>query len=207
MREAQINLYNTDCIEGMKEFPDNYFHLAIVDPPYGIGDFASGSRNPKISKTKILDWNLKIPDKKYFKELFRVSKNQIIWGANYYPDLIGGRIVWYKHVKAPNMSKCEIAYTSKHKKVEYIDLIWQNINRKETIIHPCQKPVSLYIWLLEKYTKSNNERILDTHLGSGSIVIAADKLGFDLWGYELDKDYYEGAVNRLTEHRKQLRLF
>ena len=201
-----INLYNMDCMEAMSKAPNDYWDLAICDPPYGIGDFASGSRNPQISKSKILDWNLSIPDKEYFKELFRVSRNQIIWGANYYPNLIGGRIVWYKHVKAPNMSKCEIAYTSKHKKVEYIDLIWQNINRKEAIIHPCQKPVALYTNLLNRYAKTG-DRILDTHLGSGSIALACHDMGFHLDGFEIDQEYFQAASKRLKNHQRQLKLF
>jgi len=211
MREAQINLYNTDCMEGMKEFPDNYFHLAIVDPPYGIGmsKGAGETRGENRNKKKDLyipkDWDSSRPDKAYFDELRRVSKNQIIWGGNYFADLLPasrGWIYWRK-LMGGNYSHGELAYTSFDK------ILLEFTKRSESggRIHPTQKPESLYIWLLQNYTKSNNERILDTHLGSGSIAIAADKLGFDLWGYELDKDYYEGAVNRLSEHRKQLRLF
>ena len=213
MREAQINLYNTDCMEGMKEFPDNYFHLAIVDPPYGIGDFWKGgdtTAQHKINKLrkKEKSWNNETPKQSYWLELRRVSKNQIIWGWNYYTEFLGNSnslIYWHKKMGAPNYSDGELAFTTfKHNIKTFVyPLAKDNKNRT----HPCQKPIALYIWLLENYTKSNKERILDTHLGSGSIAIAADKLGFDLWGYELDKDYYEGAVNRLSEHRKQLRLF
>jgi len=241
MKEAQINLYNTDCMEGMKEFPDNYFHLAIVDPPYSItnsrkkGMSAYRGPNSKSSRKKGFatkntekheypqlyeskDWDMNRPDKAYFDELRRVSKNQIIWGGNYFADLLPasrGWVYWYKnrfHRNFNRFSDGELAYTSFDKILKQVDIPWiglgyLNNEIGEKKIHPTQKPIALYIWLLEKYTKSNNERILDTHLGSGSIAIAADKLGFDLWGYELDKDYYEGAVNRLSEHRKQLRLF
>jgi site-specific DNA-methyltransferase (adenine-specific) len=201
-----IQLYNQDCMEAMSKMKDNEFDLAIVDPPYGIGDFASGKRNKDINNKKILSWNKFIPTKNYFEELKRVSKNQIIWGCNYYPNLQGGRIIWYKHVKVPNFSKCEIAYCSMFQKVEYIDLIWQNINRNEHIIHPCQKPSSLYKILLDKFSKKG-WKILDTHLGSGSSAIAAHDMGYDFVGYELDNEYFLAAQKRLTEHQKQLKLF
>ena len=155
---------------------------------------------------KPVQWNDNPPPKKYFDELQRVSKHRIIWGANYYKNLIGGRIVWYKHQRHPNMSKCEIAFCSLHSKVEYIDLIWQNVNRKEAIIHPCQKPIKLYTWLLDKYAKQG-WKILDTHLGSGSSAIAAHDMGYEFHGYELDKEYFEAASKRLKEHQKQLQLF
>ena len=155
-----VQLFNRDCMEAMAEMPDNLYDLAIVDPPYGIGNFIH-DKDPR----KVPTWNNDIPNALYFKHLKRVSRHQIIWGANYYPDMQGGRIIWYKHVRHPNMSKCEIAYCSLWNKVEYIDLIWQNVNRKEAIIHPCQKPVALYKWLLSKYAKKGWV-ILDTHLGS-----------------------------------------
>ena len=201
-----INLYNMDCMEAMKKAPDNHWDLAICDPPYGIGSFASGKRNKNICNDKIMEWNSSVPKPEYFSELRRVSKHQIIWGANYYPHLVGGRIVWYKRVRAPNMSKCEIAYTSRHQKVEYIDLIWQNINRKETIIHPCQKPASLYSILLNRYAK-DGDRILDTHLGSGSIAIACHDMGFHLDGFEIDQEYFDAASKRLQNHQRQMKLF
>ena len=239
MREAQINLYNADCMEGMKEFPDNYFHLAIVDPPYSITTkgnkgmsnylgpysnsakehgFKSYDKNTYKRLYPEKTWDNNRPDKSYFDELRRVSKNQIIWGGNYFADLLPasrGWIYWFKNRFHRNFNRFadgELAYTSFDKNLKQVDIPWiglgyLNNETGEKKIHPTQKPVFLYIWLLENYTKSNKERILDTHLGSGSIAIAADKLGFDLWGYELDKDYYEGAVNRLSEHRKQLRLF
>lgn len=241
MRNSKISLYNTDCMVAMKDFPDNYFNLAIVDPPYSItnsrkkgmsayrGPNSKSSRKkgfatkntekheyPELYKPK--SWDESRPDRAYFDELRRVSKNQIIWGGNYFADLLTasrGWIYWYKnrfHRNFNRFSDGELAYTSFDKILKQVDIPWIglgyiNNEMKEKKIHPTQKPVALYIWLLENYTKSNNERILDTHLGSGSIAIAADKLGFDLWGYELDEDYYEGATNRLSEHRKQLKLF
>jgi len=199
-----------DCMEAMSNAPDNHWDLAICDPPYGIEDWAHSSTEPKEERRKkrlkTQKWNNSIPSIEYFTELGRVSKHQIIWGANYYPNLVGGMIVWYKHVRAPNMSKCEIAYTSKHQKVEYIDLIWQNINRKEPIIHPCQKPISLYSILLNRYAKTG-DRILDTHLGSGSIALACHDMGFHLDGFEIDKEYFEAASKRLKNHQRQLKLF
>ena len=198
-----IHLYNKDCMEAMASMEDNQFDLAIVDPPYGIGNFVMQSHE---TNQKPVQWNDNPPPKKYFDELQRVSKHRIIWGANYYKNLIGGRIVWYKHQRHPNMSKCEIAFCSLHSKVEYIDLIWQNVNRKEAIIHPCQKPIKLYTWLLDKYAQKG-WKILDTHLGSGSSAIAAHDLGYEFHGYELDEEYFEAASKRLKEHQKQLQLF
>ena len=198
-----IHLYNKDCMEAMASMEDNQFDLAIVDPPYGIGNFVMQSHE---TNQKPVQWNDNPPPKKYFDELQRVSKHRIIWGANYYKNLIGGRIVWYKHQRHPNMSKCEIAFCSLHSKVEYIDLIWQNVNRKEAIIHPCQKPIKLYTWLLDKYAQKG-WKILDTHLGSGSSAIAAHDMGYEFHGYELDEEYYEAASKRLKEHQKQLQLF
>ena len=200
-----IHIYNQDCMEAMASMQDNQFDLAIVDPPYGIGDFASGKRKTTVNNKKIMEWNHCIPSEKYFDTLQRISKHQIIWGANYYPNLMGGRIVWYKHVKVPNFSKCEIAYSSFHKKVEYVDIVWQNVNRKEPIIHPCQKPVALYTWILDKYAKKD-WKILDTHLGSGSSAIAAHNMGYEFHGYELDKEYFLAAKERLENHQRQLKL-
>lgn len=198
-----IRLYNQDCLEAMRGMKDNEFELAIVDPPYGIGNFVMQSHE---TNQKPVKWNDSTPTKEYFCNLKRVSKNQIIWGCNYYPNMIGGRIVWYKHVRHPNMSKCEIAYCSLFQKVEYIDIIWQNVNRKEKIIHPCQKPRSLYIHLMQKYAQPG-DKILDTHLGSGSSSLAAHDLGFDFVGYELDTEYYNKAQERLRQHQRQLSLF
>ncbi len=149
-----------------------------------------------------------MPSHNYFKELNRVSKEQIIWGANYFNCFSekGGAIIWNKGVKIEsNMSMCEIASYSKFKKVTYVDIKWQNLNRCETTIHPCQKPVKLYEWLLMNFAKKG-DKILDTHLGSGSIAIAAHKLNYDLVGCEINKEYYQSAVERLNNHKLQLKL-
>jgi site-specific DNA-methyltransferase (adenine-specific) len=221
-----INITNEDNMELMSRYEDNHFDLAIVDPPYGIGDWVSKYRNDNKIKTyksgnkkgtkhkrtttkwKKINWNNNIPNKKYFNELNRVSKEQIVWGANYYNcfSINGGAIIWNKKVnEKSNMSVCEIASYSKHKKVSYYEGIWQNVNRTENIIHPCQKPVKLYEWLLMNFAKEG-DKILDTYLGSGSIAIACHNLGYNLTACELDKEYYEAAMKRLQEHQSQLRI-
>jgi len=193
-------------MEAMKEMSDNQFDLAIVDPPYGIGNFVQQTGNKRGKK---VNWNDKIPNKEYFTELERVSKEQIIWGANYYNcfNNKGGAIIWNKGVKREtNFSVCEIASYSRLKRVDYIEIKWQNLNRDEKTIHPCQKPVKLYEWLLMNYAKEG-DKILDTHLGSGSIAIACHNLGYEFTGYEIDKDYYECAIKRIEQHKSQQRLF
>jgi site-specific DNA-methyltransferase (adenine-specific) len=193
-------------MEYMKGLDDNSFDLAIVDPPYGVGEFCmtSGDGGSKWGKKWNQDWNKSTPSAEYFYELRRVSVNRVIWGANYYNSFSdkGGAIVWYKSVRHPNMSKCEIASVSSHKKVEYIDIVWQNVNRPTSPIHPCEKPVKLYEWLLKNYAKEG-DRILDTHLGSGSSAIAAHYGGFDFVGTEIDKDYYESACRRFDNETAQ----
>ena len=219
-----INLHNIDCMEALKEMQDNEFDLAIVDPPYGIGasEMNMGTGKKKWKKGK--KWDKNIPKKEYFTELKRVSRNQIIWGVNYFEGnkLAGGRIIWNKLGKnigrrnpAPSFSECEIAFTSFHKTIKmysytYIgnvqgndyQILWSNTNK----IHPTQKPVALYEFLLMTYAKEG-DKILDTHLGSGSIAIACHNLGFDLEGYELDKEYFEAASKRLKQHQQQLTIF
>ena len=208
-----IEIYNEDCMEAMKHMEDNQFDLAIVDPPYGIGNFIPQNNAPRQKKVdKAVEWNDDIPNKQYFKELQRVSKNQIIWGANYYNCFSNGKgaIVWYKGGNnTKNMSDCEIASCSQQKKIDYIKIyIEKGFLAKgiHTRIHPCQKPIKLYEWLLINYAKKK-DKILDTHLGSGSIAIACHNLGYDLVGYEIDKEYYESALKRYNEHIKQLTLF
>ena len=200
----EINLYNKDCVEALKEMQDNQFDLAIVDPPYGIGNFVQTN-----NRGEAITWNDNIPNKQYFKELERVSKEQIIWGANYYNcfNNKGGAIIWNKGVKREtNFSVCEIASYSRLKRVDYVNMIWQNLNRNEITIHPCQKPIRLYEWILMNYAKEG-DKILDTHIGSGSIAIACDNLGYDLEGYELDKEYFEAASKRLKQHQQQIKMF
>ena len=198
--------YNIDCMEYMKTLPDKAFELCICDPPYGIGDFVQTSGNVRGEAVK---WNDHTPTSDYFAELRRVSKEQIIWGANYYNSFSknGGAIVWYKHTPPEtNLSECEIASYSRLKRVAFVDLIWQNVNRCEETIHPCQKPVALYEWLLTHYAKPG-DKILDTHLGSGSSRIACYNLGFDFVGCEIDKDYFDAQEKRFAAHAAQTSLF
>ena len=216
-----INLYNGDCLEAMVNFKDNQFDLAIVDPPYGI-DVGNDERQGKkfrASATKRKNygkksWDIDIPKKQYFIELKRVSKHQIIWGVNYYNyDLFyGGRLYWDK-VTAENYTNSdgELAYCSKINSIKSYKFMWNgmlqgDMKNKEQRIHPTQKPVKLYEWLLMNYAKEG-DKILDTHLGSGSIAIACHNLGYDLTGYELDKDYFEAATKRLKQHQSQIRMF
>ena len=202
-----INLHNIDCMTALKEMSDNEFDLAIVDPPYGIG---GGSNTKKMN----VDWDNTLPTKKYFDELCRVSKNQIIWGGNYMckkiPFYSNHTIIWDKENGDSFMSDGEIAFTSiKKQTIKFFRLFWMSNMMKakeKPLIHPTQKPIQLYEWLLINYAKEG-DRILDTHLGSGSIAIACHNLGFDLEGYELDKDYFEAATKRLKNHQAQKRLF
>lgn len=208
-----IQLFNGDCLEAMKKMKDNEFDLAIVDPPYGInrsGQTKITCKKPKHNRKYFENkqWDSSTPNEDYFNELFRVSKNQVIWGANYFTQYIPrsmGWIVWDKGQYDLSMSDGELAFSSFERALRIF-----NKNRsalaKEGTIHPTQKPVALYTWLLDKYAKPG-DLILDTHLGSGSIAIACHNLGFDLVGYELDQDYFQAAKHRLEEHQKQLRLF
>ena len=200
-----INLHNKDCLLALEEFKDNQFNLAIVDPPYGLGNRTTNGGSLKNTSTRWKNhkWDNQIPSKEYFIELQRVSKNQIIWGGNYFP-LCKYRcvLVWHKDIYVPTMSEVEIAYTSFEKPSKFFKTTCIDKNR----IHPTQKPVKLYEWLLTNYAKEG-DKILDTHLGSGSIAIACHNLGFDLEGYELDKEYFEAAKKRLNQHTDQQRLF
>ena len=209
-----INITNEDNMDLMARYEDNYFDLAIVDPPYGI-DLANmnmgAGKSKKASKIqnrkwKPKDWDKNTPTKEYFDELFRISKNQIVWGGNYFelPPCYG-YVIWDKEIpEGLSFSDCEMAWHSFKKAPKmfrysaYLD--------KKSKFHPTQKPVKLYEWLLSKYAKEG-DKILDTHLGSGSIAIACHNLKFDLTACELDKDYYNAAMKRLSDHQKQLRMF
>ena len=204
-----IDLRHLDCMEYLATCEDNAFELAIVDPPYGIiqSGGKKGGTNPKLKNRaytngSIDKWDQK-PKKKYFTELFRVSKNQIIWGGNYF-QLPPTRCVifWDKQQPWESYSKGELAWTSFSNPAN----LFRFDNRYKGKIHPTQKPVKLYEWLLMNYAK-DGDRILDTHLGSGSIAIACHNLGYDLVGCELDEDYYKGACERLNKHKRQLRMF
>ena len=212
-KEPISEVFLTDCMEYMKNIPNNYFDIAIVDPPYGI-DVANDLRNgikfekaaAKRADYEKKDWDKNVPTKEYFVELFRISKNQIIWGVNYYPYdfLTGGRIFWNKDVPEDySKSKGELAYKSFGYGVDYVKITWhgmiqENMKDKEVRIHPTQKPIQLYNWLLKKYGKAG-DKIFDSHMGSQSSRIAAYDLGFDFYGTELDKEYFDQGNKRFND--------
>lgn len=213
MKYELNRLYNMDCMEAMKEIPDKFFELAIVDPPYGIGidgqkqSFCKNAKhNRKHHDSK--GWDANSPNREYFNELFRVSKNQIIWGANYFVDSLSqghkGWIVWDKGQHGLTMSDCEIAFSSFDVPTRVVV-----INRVALLvdgtIHPTQKPVKLYEWLLKNYAKQG-DKILDTHVGSASSLIACYNMGFDYMGFEIDADYYKAAQERINAVQSQMRL-
>lgn len=201
----KINITNEDCMELLKRTPDKFYDLAICDPPYGIGDKFKGGKSGKMQFNEVVDkgWDC-VPSQDYFKELFRVSKNQIIWGGNYF-DLPPTRcfIVWDKCISDDfTLAMAELAWTSFDKLAK----IFKYSVPKDGKIHPTQKPVKLYKWILDKYAKQG-DKILDTHLGSGSIAIACHDYGFELTACELDTEYYEKAIQRIKNHVAQQKLF
>lgn len=215
----RITITNEDNMELMKRYPDNYFELAIVDPPYGIGmdrtiGIGIGKKKgfTKKKEYKQKKWDKSTPDQEYFNELFRVSKNQIIWGANYFTKqlpVIKNYIFWYKKGQSVDnkFNDGEMAYASLGR-TRMIDIWWNGvgvINSRENKIHPTQKPVKLYEWLLDNYAKEG-DKILDTHLGSGSIAIACHNRKFELTACELDKDYFEASIKRIQNHINQLTI-
>ncbi len=213
-------LYNMDCMEGMKQFPDKYFELAIVDPPYGIGE--DGSKNHSRSMLAVSKnyksfhgKDLEAPSIEYFQELKRVSKNQIIWGANHFISKIpydsSCWIVWDKDNGNNDFADCELAYTSfktavRKFKYKWHGMLQENMKNKEQRIHPTQKPVALYKWLLKNYAKKG-DKILDTHVGSASSLIACYQMNFDYIGFEIDKEYFEKAQKRMADEMAQISLF
>ena len=213
-----IELFNMDCMEYMADLPDKAFDLAIVDPPYGIAE--DGYRENNRSKLAVSTnyhkalWDQAKPSQKYFRELERISQNQIVWGGNHLADLIGHFspcwLVWDKD-NSGNFADCELAYTSFTTAVRKFTYRWngmlqQDMTNKETRIHPTQKPKALYRWILENYAEPG-QRILDTHLGSGSSAIAAHYFGCDFVGTELDPDYYAAAVERFDNETAQAAMF
>lgn len=226
--------YNMDCMQGMKEFPDKYFDLAIVDTPYGRKEHGGRNRSGYVrqkngSKIFVKDgkygnrnWDNEPPSEEYFNELIRVSKNQIIWGCNYFDyPLIGGRIIWDKCNDGSDQSDAEIAYCSMNDRVDIVRYMWRGMfqgksitegttqqgNKKlnEKRIHPTQKPVALYEWLLNRYAKPN-DIILDTHAGSASSLIACYNTNHKFVGFELDEYYYKVSKQRLDTEMAQMRL-
>lgn len=244
-----IELHNIDCMEGMKQYPDKHFDLAICDPPYGIGEDGRShvgriykkdgtaivkidKRNGSVIKVKPQKYKLssgyddKHPTPEYFNQLFRVSKFVIIWGENYMSfyqkEKQSGRIIWDKVNGGSDQSDAEIAFTNCHDSVRIVKYMWSGMlqgkslsephisqgdrSKCERRIHPNHKPILLYKWLLTNYAKPG-DKILDTHLGSGSIALACHELKFDLVGYEIDKDYFDAAQNRLKNFQMQATLF
>ena len=227
VEKAQISIYNEDCLQALKAMADKQFDLAIVDPPYGIGASADsrlgGSYTVNLGgvKKKVAakaytpkDWDFSKPTIEYWNELKRVSKNQIVWGGNYFASNLEDTpcwLVWNKRNGENNNADCEIAWTSFKTAVRMFDWKWngmlqQNMKNKEERIHPTQKPVALYKWILENYAEKGS-KILDTHLGSGSIAIACWDMGYDLTAYEVDKEYYDNACKRLETHKAQLTIW
>ena len=198
-----MKITNEDNMQLMARYEDNHFDLAIVDPPYGIDINKSGRLGHYGGKGK--KWDNETPNKEYFKELQRVSKNQIIWGGNYF-DLPPTRcfLIWDKQQpEGVSFASCEYSWTSFDKSAKTFYMRPQNADNIR--IHPTQKPVKLYEWLLMNYAKEG-DKILDTHLGSGSIALACHNLGYDLTACELDKEYYEAGLKRLEQHQSQLRI-
>lgn len=209
---ASSTVFNEDCIGGMKRFNDNYFDLAIVDPPFGIGQNWAKDKNSKHYKHRN-DFNNTKPGKEYFEELFRVSKNQIIWGCNYYWNFLppsNNLIYWRKGKDAKKQlgSAGELAWTSfsKYPLLEY-DFMWNGccVCERTTKIHPHQKPVKLYEQCLIDFAKPG-DKVLDTHTGSGSSRIACELRGFDFVGFELNEGYFLKQEKRYAQHLSQLRL-
>lgn len=211
---------NLDCMEGMKRYGDKHFSLAICDPPYGIGE--NGAKNQTRSNLAISKKYKSFagndtdpPSQTYFKELIRISRNQIIFGANHFISRIpidsSCWIVWDKKNGNTDFADCELAWTSFKTAVRKFEFMWHgmlqgDMSNKEIRIHPTQKPIKLYKWLLHNYAKQG-DLILDTHVGSASSLIACYDMGFDAVGFELDKDYYEASKKRLNDFMAQGRLF
>jgi site-specific DNA-methyltransferase (adenine-specific) len=215
---ALSEVYLVDCVQGLRYYPDNYFDLAVVDPPYGIGLVKTEAGNWGIRKEKKesikknSDWDFAKPTKEYIVELFRVSKNQIMWGANNYIDVVPYNsscwLVWDKVNGGSYFADCELAWTSFETATRKITKQWfgANSHREGKRIHNTQKPVGLYEWIFKKYAEKGF-RILDTHLGSGSSRIAANKAGLDFVGFEINEDIYMAQEKRWQNWVSQTRLF
>ena len=211
-----MKITNECNMQLMSRYEDNYFDLAIVDPPYGIGV----TKNKRLNNISNKDWDNEIPKKEYFEELKRVSKNQIIWGGNYFIEHLSNTrcyLNWDKLNHSDTYADCEMAWTSFDKNAKIFKYMWdgnrygfigaiKGVGKKSIRMHPTQKPIALYEWILMNYAKEG-DKILDTHLGSGSIAIACHNLGYDLTACELDKEYYDAAIKRIEQHKAQKRIF
>jgi len=209
---SNIKIYNADCMDYFIEFKDNEFNLAIVDPPYGLS-ISGQKKNKKGKKSdrkghKLKKWDNNIPSYEYFEQLFRISKNQIIWGGNYFVKHLNeghkGWIVWDKAQHGLTMSDCELAY-SNFDSVTRIYTKNRVVLAQEGTIHPTQKPVKLYEWILTNYA-NKGDTIIDTHFGSGSLGIACWNLKYDLTAFELDADYYNDSIKRIENHTRQIQI-
>ena len=203
-------VYNEDCVEGLKRFSDKHFDLAIVDPPYGIGfsskkqsNFGKGGINHEYK-----GWDEEIPKAEYWEQLFRVSKHQIVWGANYMTEFLKPSRCWISWYKMQEFStnEFELAWTSFDKTCKQFNLSRVQAYAGSNKIHPTEKPIKLYEWILKEFAEEG-DLILDTHLGSGSSRIAAYKGGFNFVGFEIDQEYYEKQEKRFNDFKSQLRLF
>lgn len=232
---GKATLFLGDCLDGMAAMADKAFDLAIVDPPYGRGEDGGTNRCHGVKQKngtvlqcldggyKKKDWDREPPSPAYFAELQRVAKQQIVWGVNYYPVLLPGtgRIVWDKVNDGADQSGAEIAYNSLNERVDLVRYMWRGMMQgvsvrrgmvqqgnkalNEKRIHPTQKPVKLYGWLLDTYAKAG-QKIIDTHLGSGSSVIACLERGFSVTAFEIDPEYFDAACRRIEESQRQLQL-
>lgn len=225
---AESIVYNIDCMEAMRKMPDKCFDLAVVDPPYYSGPEKRGYYGRKVSKIGVhrdypISPSWELPGEEYFRELIRISKNYIVWGCNYFSfHFSPGRIVWDKCNAGSSFSDCELAATSVHNSTRIFRFMWNgmmqgksiaegnvmqgNKQKNEVRIHPTQKPVLLYTWIFQKYAKQG-DKILDTHLGSGSSRIAAYDAGLDFVGFEINKEYFDLQEERFTAHTAQCSLF
>ena len=211
------SMTNGDCMDALLAMPDNYVDLVLADPPYGIGVGVNGivgvNKAAPCKQYKPVKWDSAIPKKEYFEELFRVSKNQIIWGGNYFIEYLKNTscmVVWDKD-NSGNFADCELAWTSfatavRKFKYRWNGMLQENMKQKEIRIHPVQKPVALYRWLLQNYA-NKGDKILDTHVGSGSSIIACIEEHFEYCGFELDADYHRDATARIEEMKAQGRMF
>ena len=214
MKTENLDLRNMDCMELMAEYPDNHFDLAVVDPPYGINmdvqvETFTAKQKHKRKSHNLKKWDNKTPSQGYFDEVKRVAKNQIIWGANYFVEYLihgsKGWIVWDKGQHGLSMSDCELAYSSFNKATR-VKIINRGQLAADGTIHPTQKPVKLYDWIFSNYAEKGM-KILDTHMGSGSIAIATHYAGMHLTACELDEDYFKAACERVERETRQTTLF
>ena len=207
---GNIKAYNCDCMDLLKQTPDNYYELSIVDPPYGLGNRLSDGggklkNTPMAALYKDKEWDV-LPPSEYWKELFRVSKNQVVFGANYFIEHLPntrGFVCWDKKQAMPTLSACELVWTSLDKPAKIMKKTSTDLNR----FHPTQKPIYVYEWMFRYCKVEEGMNILDTHLGSGSSAIACHNLGLNLTACELDTDYYKQALKRLKQHQQQLTMF